>query len=68
MFAGIKAFHINGIMGFFDHCFAFYISDGKQNTLINGFNSNLINIYSVRKGLVSVRHLFLTYISGLNGQ
>ena len=34
MFAGIKAPHINGIMGFSDHCFAFYISDRKQYTSI----------------------------------
>ena len=65
MFAGIKAPHINGIMGFSDHCFAFYISDRKQYTSINGFNSNLTNIYGVRKGLVSGLQLFLTYISGL---
>ena len=68
MFAGIKASHVNGIMGFFYHCFAFYISDRKQYTLINGFNFNLIKIYGVRKGLISVHHLFLTYISGLYGQ
>ena len=68
MFAGVKAHHINEIMGFSDHCFAFYISDRKQYTSINGFNSNLTNIYGVRKGLVSGCHLFLTYISGLYGQ
>ena len=65
MFAGIKGPYINGIMGFSNHCFAFHISDRKQYTSINGFNSNLTNIYGVRKGLVSGRHLFLTYISGL---
>ena len=42
MFAGIKAPHINGIMGLANHCFALYISDWKQYTLINGFNSDLI--------------------------
>ena len=68
MFAGIKASYFNGIMGFSDHCFAFYISDRKQYTSINGFNSNLTNIYGVRKGLVSGLHLFLTYSSGLYGQ
>ena len=68
MFASIKDPHINGIMRFSDHCFAFYISDRKQYTSINGFNSNLTNIYGVRKGLVSGCHLFLTYISGLYGQ
>ena len=45
MFAGIKAPHINGIMGFSDHCFDFYISDRKQYTSINGFDSNFTNIY-----------------------
>ena len=68
MFADIKAPHINGFMGFYDHCFAFYINDRKQYTSINGFNSNLTNIYGVRIGLVSGCHLFLTYISGLYGQ
>ena len=68
MFAGIKAPHINGIMGFSDHCFAFYISDRKQYTSINVFNSNFTNIFGVRKGLVSGYHLFLTYISGLYRQ
>ena len=68
MFAGIKAPHINGIMGFSDHCFAFYISDRKQYTSINVFNSNFTNILGVRKGLVSGYHLFLTYISGLYRQ
>ena len=34
MFAGIKAPHINGIMRFSGHCFAFYISDRKQYTSI----------------------------------
>ena len=68
MFAAIKASHINEIMGFSDHCFAFYISDRKQYTSINGFNSNLTNIYGVRKGLVSGCHLFLTYIGGLYEQ
>ena len=68
MFAGIKAPYINGIMGFSDYCFAFYISDREQYISINGFNSNLTNIYGVRKGLVSGFHLFLTYISGLYGQ
>ena len=29
MFAGIKAAHINEIIGFSDHCFTFYISDRK---------------------------------------
>ena len=46
MFVGIKAPHINGIMEFslpYGICFAFYISDRKQNTLINGFNSDLSN-------------------------
>ena len=52
-------------MGLDNHCFAFYISDWKQYTSINGFNSDLINIYDELKGLVSGRHLFLTYISGL---
>ena len=52
-------------MGLDNHCFAFYISDWKQNTSINGFNSDLINICGEPKGLVSGRHLFLTYISGL---
>ena len=65
MFAGVKAPHINGIMGFTNHCFAFSISDRKQYTSINGSNSNITNIYDVRRSLVSVRHLFLTYISGL---
>ena len=68
MFTGIKAAHINGIMGFSDHCFAFYISDRKQYTSINGFNFNLTNTYDVRKGLVAGSHLFFTYISGLYGQ
>ena len=68
MFAGIKAPHINGITGFSDHCFAFYISDMKQCTSINGFNSNSTNIYGVRKGLVSGCHLLFTYISGLYGR
>ena len=68
MFAGIKAPHINGIMGFSDHCFAFYMSDRKQYTSINVFNSNFTNIFGVRKGLVSGYHLFLTYISGLYRQ
>ena len=58
MFAG-KSPHINGIMGLDNH------SDWKQYTSINGFNSDLINIYGKPKGLVSGRHLFLTYISGL---
>ena len=43
MIVGIEAPHIDGIMGFSDHCFGFYISDRKQNTLINGFNSDLSN-------------------------
>ena len=60
--------HVNGIMGFFDHCFAFYISDRKQYILINGFDSNLNNIYGVHKGLGSGCHSFLTYISGLYEQ
>ena len=64
MFAG-KSPHINGIMGLDSHCFAFYISDWKQYTSINGFNSDVINIYGKPKGLVSGRHLFLTYINGL---
>ena len=68
MFAGIKARHINGIMGFSDHCLAFYISDRKQYTSINVFNSNFTNIFGVRKGLASGYHLFLTYISGLYRQ
>ena len=42
-----------------------YISDWKQYTSINGFNSDLINVYGKPKGLISGRHLFLTYISGL---
>ena len=54
MFAGIKAPHINGIIGFSDHCFAFYTS----------FNSNFTNIYGVHKGLVSG---LVSYISGLYG-
>ena len=62
MFAGVKAPHINGIMGFTNHCFAFSISDRKQYTSINGSNSNITNIYGVRKSLVSVRHLFLTLV------
>ena len=48
-----------------NHYFAFYISDWKQYTSINGFSSDLINIYGEPEGLVSGRHLFLTYISGL---
>ena len=52
-------------MGLDNHCFTFYISDWKQYTSINGFNSDLINIYGEPKGLVSDRHLFPTYISGL---
>ena len=60
MFAG-KSPRINGIMGLDNHCIAFYISDWKQYTSINGFNSDLINIYGKPKGLVSGRHLFLTY-------
>ena len=68
MFAGIKAPHINGIMGFPDHCFAFYISDRKQYTSINGFNFSLTNKYGVRIGWVSGCHPFLTYISGLYRQ
>ena len=68
MFAGIKAPHINGVMRFSDHCFAFCISDRKQYTSINGFNSSVTNIYGVHKVLVSGRHLFLTYISGLYAQ
>ena len=55
-------------MGFSDHCFAFYISDEKQYILINGFDSNLNNIYGVYKGLGSGCHSFLTYISGLYEQ
>ena len=68
MFAGIKARHINGIMKFSDYCFAFYISDRKQYTSINSFNSSFTKIYGVRKGLVSGCHLFLSYISGLYWQ
>ena len=68
MFAGVKAPYINEIMGFSDNCFAFYISDRKQYTSINGFNSNFTKIYGARKGLVSGFHLFLTYISGLYWQ
>ena len=64
MFAGIKAPHINGIIGFSNHCFAFYTSDRKQYTSINGFNSNFTNIYGVHKGLVSG---LVSYISGLYG-
>ena len=52
-------------MGLDNHCFAFYISDWKQYSSINGFNSDFINIYGEPKGLVSGCHLFLTYISGL---
>ena len=52
-------------MGLANDCFAFYISDWKQYTLINGFNSDLTNIYCEPKGLVSGRYLFLTYISGV---
>ena len=52
-------------MGLDNHCFAFYISDWKQCTSINSFNSDLINIYGEPKGLVSSRQLFLIYISGL---
>ena len=59
MFTG-KSPHINGIMGLDNHYFAFCISDWKQYTLINGSNSDLINIYGKPKGLVSGRHLFLT--------
>ena len=51
-----------------DHCLTFYISDRKQYTKINGFDSNFTNIYGARKGLVSGCHLLLTYISGLYGQ
>ena len=75
MFAVIKAPHINGIMWFSNHYFAFYVSDSKQYTSINGFNSNIwcikvygvynSNIYGVRKDLISGCHLFLTFISGL---
>ena len=52
-------------MGLANHCFAFYISDWKQYTSINGFNSDLTNIYGEPQGLVSGCHLFFTYISGL---
>ena len=52
-------------MGLDNHCFSFYISNWKQYTSINGFNSNLINTYGKPKCLVLGRHLFLTYISGL---
>ena len=52
-------------MGLANHCFVFYISDWKQYTSINGFNSDLTNISGEPQGLVSGRHLFLTYISGL---
>ena len=52
-------------MGLDNHCFAFYSSDWKQYTSINGFNSDLIDTYGEPKCLVSDRHLFLTYISGL---
>ena len=55
-------------MGFSDHCYTFYISDRKQYTSINGFDSNFTNICGLRKGLVSGCHLFLTYISRLYGQ
>ena len=48
-----------------NHYFAFYISDWKQYTSINGFSSDLINIYGEPEDLASGRHLFLTYISGL---
>ena len=68
MFSGIKAPHINGNMGFSDRCSAFYISDRKQYTSINGSNSNLTNIYGVRKSLVSGCQLFLPCINGLYGQ
>ena len=56
------------IMGFSDHCFAFYISNRKQYTSINGFNSNFTNICGVRKGLLSGCHLFLTFDSDLYRQ
>ena len=60
MFAGIKdPPHINGV---------FYISNRKQYTSINCFNSNVTNIYGVRKGFVSGCHLFLTYIIDLYAQ
>ena len=36
-------------MGLANHCFAFYISDWKQCTSINGFNSDLTNIYGEPK-------------------
>ena len=39
---GINAPYINGIMGFSDHCFAFYISDRKQYNSKNGFNPILL--------------------------
>ena len=52
-------------MGLDNHCFAFYVSDWKQYTSINAFNSDLINIYGEPKCLVSRRHFFLAYISGL---
>ena len=52
-------------MGLDNHFFSFYISDWKQYTSINGFNSDLINMYGEPKGLVLGRHLFLTYIIGL---
>ena len=52
-------------MGLPNNCFAFYISDWKQFTSINGFNSDFTNICGEPKGLASGRHLFLTYISGL---
>ena len=54
-----------GIRGLANHWFAFYISDRKQYTSINGFNSDLTNIYGVPKGSVQGSHLFFTYISGL---
>ena len=63
-----KAPYIYENIGFSDHCFAFFISERKQYTSINCFNSNCTNIYGVRKGLVSGYQLFLTYIIGLYGQ
>ena len=35
-----------------NHWFAFYISDRKQYTSMNGINSDFANIYGVPKGSV----------------
>ena len=49
-----------GLMGF-----VFYIIDRKKYASIIGLISNITNIYGVPTVLVSDRHFFLTYISGL---